>query len=202
MDRRRFAMHSRRGFAMRYSRWTVVPLLAGLMLACSDSTGVTETDLVGTWKASEFTFSDFGDPVMDFHVIEPGGSVTMVINADKTYMLIVTLPVSLPDTTTGTWALPTSSRLVLTECDVRFWGWRDPGAARRDVRAPVAPSSDGTAPRSPRSAAPAACLRLATAPRTHDGVPEGAAHAEVLGRVAVMVPVVMLLEIEHHRVVK
>jgi hypothetical protein len=100
---------------MRYSGWTVVPLLTGLMLACSDSTGVTDTDLVGTWKASEFTFSDFGDPVMDFHVIEPGGSATMVIGADKTYMLIVTMPVSLPDTTTGTWALPTSSRLVLTE---------------------------------------------------------------------------------------
>ena len=94
--------------------WTV-PLLLGLGVACSDSTGVTESDLVGSWNATRFIFSDFGDPVTDFDVIGVGGTVKITFGADASFMVVNTLPFSPPDTSTGTWSLPSDKRLVLTD---------------------------------------------------------------------------------------
>ena len=86
---------------MRFKRLAAIPLLSGLGLACSDTTAVTETDLVGTWSAIAFKFSDFGDPVMDFDVIGIGGSATASFTASGAYQLILTIIA--PDTTTGTY---------------------------------------------------------------------------------------------------
>jgi hypothetical protein len=97
---------------MRYRRLAAIPLLIGLGLACSDNTGVTETDLVGTWSAIAFKFSDFGDPVMDFDVIGIGGSATASFVAGGAYQIIVTIIA--PDTTAGTWTLQGTKTLILT----------------------------------------------------------------------------------------
>jgi hypothetical protein len=97
------------GGVMRSRRLAAIPLLIGIGLACSDSTGVTETDLVGTWSATAFKFSDFGDPVMDFDVIGMGGSVTASFVADGTYQIVMTAI----GTETGTWSLQGSDVLLL-----------------------------------------------------------------------------------------
>jgi hypothetical protein len=89
---------------MKWSRmWVVAPLVAGLALACGDDVAVE--DLVGTWNATEFVFSDFGDPVTDFDVLAMGGAVSIVIEADGTYTITFTMPESEPEVDTGTWDL-------------------------------------------------------------------------------------------------
>ncbi|MDH5196402.1 MAG: lipocalin family protein [Gemmatimonadota bacterium] len=93
----------------------VVPLLIGLGMACSDSTGVTQTDLVGSWNATEFVFSDFGDPVTDFDVLAGGGAVKFTFGADGSFTIVFTMPMSAPDTTGGTWVLQGSNRLIITD---------------------------------------------------------------------------------------
>jgi hypothetical protein len=110
---------------MGHRAWVVGPMLAGLVLACGDGTGVTDADLVGTWNATEFTFSDFGDPVMDFHVIEANGTASVVMRADGTYTFTLTMPFSLPDVTSGAWELTSGTQLVLTEQGAADgWGMR------------------------------------------------------------------------------
>jgi hypothetical protein len=84
--------------------WAIVPLLAGLAMACSETT-VPVDDLIGTWNATEFVFANFEDPVTDFDVIAMGGEVEIVIRADNTYTITFTLPFSAPDATDGTWEL-------------------------------------------------------------------------------------------------
>jgi hypothetical protein len=76
---------------------------------------VTEDDLIGTWNATEFVFSDFGDPVTDFDVLAEGGSVTMVIRADGTFTLTFTIGGLEPDVVDGTWDLQGDDVLILTE---------------------------------------------------------------------------------------
>ncbi len=99
---------------MRRLSWLAIPLLAGLAWGCGDSTGVTEADLVGTWNATAFKFSDFGDPVMDFDVIGMGGSVQIVIAANGDYTVTTTIPGVGPDVATGTWVLQGGDLLILT----------------------------------------------------------------------------------------
>lgn len=100
---------------MRRRLLWVVPLLVGLGVACNDSTGVTGTDLVGTWNATEFVFSDFADPVTDFDVLSMGGAVKFTFRADSSFTIVVTLPMTAPDTSEGTWTLQEGSRLIITD---------------------------------------------------------------------------------------
>jgi hypothetical protein len=89
---------------MKWSKvWVVAPLVAGLALACGSD--VAEEDLVGTWNATDFVFSNFDDPVVDFDVLGMGGEVTIVIRADGTYTITLTLPDSDPLVEDGTWVL-------------------------------------------------------------------------------------------------
>jgi hypothetical protein len=101
-------------FVRRVS-WFAIPVLAGLAWGCGDSTGVTGADLVGTWNATAFEFSDFGDPVMDFDVIGMGGSVEIVINGNGAFTVTVTLPQIPPEVTSGTWVLQGDDLLIFTE---------------------------------------------------------------------------------------
>jgi hypothetical protein len=139
---------------VRRLSWLAIPVLAGLAWGCGDSTGVTEADLVGTWNATAFKFSDFGDPVMDFDVIGMGGSAQIVINANGTYTVTITIPNVGPDVATGTWVLQGSDILILTQTgdrddgesvgddahgtqhrpDLRLRKRGDSGPAQRDVR--------------------------------------------------------------------
>jgi len=100
--------------SVRRLSWLAIPILAGLAGGCGDSTGVTEADLVGTWNATAFKFSDFGDPVMDFDVIGMGGSVEMAINANGTFTLTVTIPGPGPQVTDGTWVLQGDDVVIFT----------------------------------------------------------------------------------------
>jgi hypothetical protein len=90
-------------------------LVAGLAPACGDSTSVTGDDLLGTWTATEFVFSDFEDPVTDFDVIQVGGDVTMVVRADGTFTITVAIPFAAPEVQDGTWELQDGNVLVITE---------------------------------------------------------------------------------------
>jgi hypothetical protein len=89
--------------------------MVGLAWGCGDSAGVTEADLIGTWNATAFKFSDFGDPVTDFDVMLIGGSVQIVIAANGAYTVTITIPQVPPEVTDGTWALQGNNLLVLTE---------------------------------------------------------------------------------------
>jgi hypothetical protein len=100
---------------VRRLSWVAIPVLVGLAWGCGDSTGVTEADLVGTWNATAFKFSDFGDPVMDFDVIGIGGSAQIVIAANGAYTVTLTIPNVPPDVATGTWVLQGSNVLILTQ---------------------------------------------------------------------------------------
>ena len=100
---------------MRRLRWLTIPLLAGLVWGCGDSTGVTEADLVGTWNATAFKYSDFGDPVMDFDIIGMGGSVQIMIAANDAYTVTVTIPLVGPQVINGTWVLQSGNKLILTD---------------------------------------------------------------------------------------
>lgn len=71
---------------MKWSKvWVVAPLVAGLALACGSD--VAEEDIVGTWNATDFVFSNFEDPVVDFDVIDAGGDITIILRADGTYTI-------------------------------------------------------------------------------------------------------------------
>lgn len=100
---------------MRFRKLAAIPLLIGLGVACSDTTGITEADLVGTWNATAFKFSDFGNPVMDFDVIGIGGSATATFAAGGAYQIAVSI---FPDTLTGTWALQGTNTLILAQAGV------------------------------------------------------------------------------------
>jgi hypothetical protein len=89
---------------MRWSRvWVVAPLVGGLALACGSD--VVEDDLIGTWNATEFVFSNFEDPVTDFDVIAMGGDLSVVIRADGTYTLTLSQPLAEPEVIEGDWVL-------------------------------------------------------------------------------------------------
>ncbi len=89
---------------MRWSKvWVVAPLVAGLALACGSD--VVEEDVIGTWNATEFVFSNFEDPVTDFDVIAMGGDLSIVIRADGTYTLTLSMPFAEPEVIEGDWVL-------------------------------------------------------------------------------------------------
>jgi hypothetical protein len=93
--------------------WAIVPLLAGLGMACSETT-VPVDDLIGTWNATEFVFANFEDPVTDFDVIAMGGDLSIVIRADGTYTLTLSMPFAEPEVIEGDWVLD-GSVLTLDE---------------------------------------------------------------------------------------
>lgn len=97
---------------MRRSLLWAIPLLL-LGVACSDST-VPEADLVGTWNATAFVFSDFNDPVTEFDVVAEGGTVTIAIRADNTFTLTFTIPGSAQESESGAWSV-SGDRLLFDE---------------------------------------------------------------------------------------
>ena len=98
---------------MRRRGLTAVPLLLGLGVAsCVDPGDVTQGDLVGTWEADAFVFSDFANPVTEVDVIGLGGSVTITFDANGTYQL--TRTVVQPAAEGGRWELIGTHQLNLT----------------------------------------------------------------------------------------
>ena len=101
---------------MRRRGLTAVPLLLGLGVAfCVDPGDVTQGNLVGTWEADAFVFSDFGNPVTEVDVIGRGGSATITFGANGTYQL--TFTVVEPVIESGRWELVGARQLNLTASD-------------------------------------------------------------------------------------
>jgi len=98
---------------MRRRGLMAVPLLLGLgVAACIDPGDVTEDDLVGTWEADAFTYSDFGNPVTELDVIGMGGSATITFERTGPYQL--TLTIVEPEVERGVWELIGKRQLNLT----------------------------------------------------------------------------------------
>ncbi|NIV94843.1 hypothetical protein GWN42_19135 [candidate division KSB1 bacterium] len=66
------------------------------------SNGVTITDLVGTWTATKFEFTNEVDPDQKIDLIQLGGSFILNINSDGEFSAILTVPGESPDTSSGT----------------------------------------------------------------------------------------------------
>lgn len=99
---------------MRSKVWGVIALAGALTLACSDSSGVTEENIVGTWNATAFVFSDFADPVTEFDVLAEGGTVEMEIRANGTFTINLNFGFG-GEAVDGTWELQGGNLLILTE---------------------------------------------------------------------------------------
>jgi hypothetical protein len=109
---------------MRPGVTVTVPLLVGLALACSDSTGVVETDLPGTWTASAFVLSVSDTPAVR-DVLSEGYQVYLTLFSGASFTAEVRPPPPpgvtiqtqwLPrQITQGSWELRGPDHLVLTD---------------------------------------------------------------------------------------
>jgi hypothetical protein len=85
--------------ALRTYWW--VGAAAALAVACSDDTGPSEDELVGTWNATKF---EFVTPGLTFDAIAFGATLRMVLRDDGTYTVTATIPGEPAETETGTWS--------------------------------------------------------------------------------------------------
>jgi hypothetical protein len=92
--------------ALRKFWW--VGAAAALAVACSDDTGPSEDELVGTWNATELEFVGGG---LTVDVIAFGATLKLVLRDDQTYTVTLGFPGESPEVETGTWS---ASRDMLT----------------------------------------------------------------------------------------
>lgn len=72
-----------------------------LALACGDSTGVSVSDLAGTWVAQEIVFTNPANTSQSVDVVTLGVTFTLTIRADSTFTTVFTEPGDLPETRSG-----------------------------------------------------------------------------------------------------
>ena len=96
--------------AFRKAGWLGVAAVA-LAVACSDDTGPSEDELVGTWNATKLEFVGGG---LTIDVIAFGATLEMVLRSDQTYTITLGFPGEPSETETGTWS---ASKDVLTLSD-------------------------------------------------------------------------------------
>lgn len=95
--------------ALRTCWWVVA--VAALAVACSDDTGPSEDELVGTWNATKLEFVGGG---LTVDAIAAGATLRMVLRDDQTYTVTIGFPGEPAETETGTWS---ASKDVLTLSD-------------------------------------------------------------------------------------
>jgi len=95
--------------ALRKFWW--VGAAAAMAVACSDDTGPSEDELVGTWNATKLEFVGGG---LTLDVIAFGATLRMVLRDDQTYTITLGFPGEPSETETGTWS---ASKDVLTLSD-------------------------------------------------------------------------------------
>jgi hypothetical protein len=81
-------------------------LAAALAAGCGDNgTGpggeVTVADLVGTWRATTFSFTSQANASQSFDLIVQGGRMTLTVASDSTYTMVLAPPGEVPDIVTG-----------------------------------------------------------------------------------------------------
>ncbi len=87
---------------MRRIQFSVLALLPILAIACKDSTGITIETLTGTWNATQFQFTNMGDPTETVDIIAFGTAFTIVVAAGGDYVATFREPGELPESEQGT----------------------------------------------------------------------------------------------------
>jgi hypothetical protein len=91
-------------------------LAAGAMAlavaACSDSTGITVEDLVGTWEATEIVFTSTADPSESVDAIDLEASLTVTINSAGTVTTVFDNGQGGTDTDSGTLSVDGSTLTI------------------------------------------------------------------------------------------
>jgi hypothetical protein len=84
----------------------VAAIAAGAAFGGGDGgSGPSPSAITGTWQATSMLFVSQADPKVSVDVIAAGGSATLTLDANKSYLMVLTLPATAPETTTGTWSL-------------------------------------------------------------------------------------------------
>jgi hypothetical protein len=91
---------------VRVSKWLALTAVLAVGAACGDQ-GPAIPDLVGTWDATKLEFTRVANPSQKVDVIALGATFWIALDADSTWLAVVTIPLSTPDTTTGTWSAGT-----------------------------------------------------------------------------------------------
>ncbi|MBS1242166.1 MAG: hypothetical protein H6R40_1593 [Gemmatimonadetes bacterium] len=92
--------------ALRKYGW--VGAAVALAVACSDDTGPSEDELVGTWNATKL---EFVAPGVAVDAIAFGATMQLVLGSNGTYTVTLGFPGEGTETETGTWS---ASEDVLT----------------------------------------------------------------------------------------
>lgn len=87
---------------------------AVVQTACGDSTGVQVDDLVGTWNATVFEFTNIADPSQKVDAIATGGSMSMTVTAGGAISLNITFG-GMTESTTGTISVDGSNVTITTD---------------------------------------------------------------------------------------
>jgi hypothetical protein len=80
--------------------------------ACSDSTGITVEDLVGTWEATEIVFTSTADPSESVDAIDLAASLTVTINSAGTVTTVFDNGQGGTDTDSGTLSVDGSTLTI------------------------------------------------------------------------------------------
>ncbi len=96
-----------------FKRACLVAVTAGLVACGSSSTGPDPATLVGTWQATQAQLVAVSNASITIDLVNDlGGTVELVLAADKTFTLTITLPGEPVDQSAGTWV--SSDILTLT----------------------------------------------------------------------------------------
>lgn len=78
---------------MRRRRATVLAVALGLALGCGeDEGGITVADLVGTWTATKFEFTNRANPAQKIDLVPFGLSFTLVVAPGGRYTMTMSFP--------------------------------------------------------------------------------------------------------------
>ncbi len=88
---------------MRVIRLGLSAVAVAGAVACGDSTGVTVSDITGTWNASSVVFTNLANPSQKSDLIaDADGTLTITFSANGDFSITLTVPPDQPETDVGT----------------------------------------------------------------------------------------------------
>ena len=84
---------------------------------CSDTTGITTADVVGSWNASVIEFTNIANTAQQVELVAAGATLTLVLDAAGTFALTVTPPGGPTDTENGTWLVDDGDLVMMGTVD-------------------------------------------------------------------------------------